>query len=63
MEFDNVLNRTFMNNPSSTNPQAAQTRVNPNDPNSQTTAGFGFVNTSTVAVQPRQGQLVAQFRF
>jgi hypothetical protein len=58
-EFTNVLNRTEVNNPSSTNPQAALTT----GANGQTTAGFGFINTTTTAVSSRQGQLVAQFRF
>ena len=57
-EFTNIFNRTEVNNPSSTNPQSAQTSTN-----GQTTAGFGFINTTTTAVAPRQGQLVAQFRF
>jgi hypothetical protein len=63
IEFTNVFNRTFMQNPTSTNPQAPQTRVNNNDPNSQTTAGFGFINNTTVASPPRQGQIVARFQF
>jgi hypothetical protein len=63
IEFTNVFNRTFFNNPTSTNPQAVQTRVNNADPNSQTTAGFGFINNTTVASPPRQGQIVARFQF
>ncbi len=59
MEFTNVLNRTEVNNPTSTNAQAAQTKTAAG----QTTAGFGFINNTTVAVNPRQGQAVAQFRF
>ncbi|HEY2014242.1 MAG TPA: TonB-dependent receptor [Bryobacteraceae bacterium] len=58
-EFTNVLNRTEVNNPSVTNPQTAQTR----SANGTTTAGFGFINNTTTAVAPRQGQIVAQFRF
>jgi hypothetical protein len=57
-EFTNLFNRTEVNNPSSINPQSAQVSTN-----GQTTAGFGFINTTTTAVAPRQGQLVAQFRF
>jgi hypothetical protein len=52
-----------VNNPSSSNPLQAQTRVNSN-PNSQTTAGFGYINTlGTTFAAPRQGQIVARFTF
>jgi hypothetical protein len=63
IEFTNVFNRTFMNNPTSTNPQAVQTRVSPNDPSSPTTGGFGYIDTSSVNLAPRQGQIVARFEF
>jgi hypothetical protein len=64
IEFTNLFNRTEMNDPSATNPQLAQTRVNNNDPHSQTTAGFGFINTiGTTFGAPRQGQIVARFQF
>ena len=63
IEFTNVFNRTFFNNPTSTNPQALQTRVNNNDPNSPTTAGFGFIDTTSVNLPPRQGQIVAKIEF
>ncbi|PWU05088.1 MAG: hypothetical protein C5B51_15510 [Terriglobia bacterium] len=63
IEFTNFLNRTYMNNPASTNPQASQTRVNNSDPNSKTTAGFGYIDTSSVPSLPRQGQIVARFQF
>ncbi len=62
-EFTNVFNRTEANNPTSTNALATQTRANKNDPNSATTAGFGFINTATVFSAPRSGQLVARFSF
>jgi hypothetical protein len=63
IEFTNVFNRTEVNNPSSSNPLQAQTRVNSN-PNSQTTAGFGYINTlGTTFAAPRQGQIVARFTF
>ncbi|HEX4275740.1 MAG TPA: TonB-dependent receptor [Bryobacteraceae bacterium] len=63
IEFTNIFNRTEVNNPSSSNPLQAQTRVNSN-PNSQTTAGFGYVNTlGTTFATPRQGQIVARFTF
>jgi hypothetical protein len=63
IEFTNVFNRAFANNPISTNPQMAQTRVNPNDPNSPTSGGFGFIDTTSVNQPPRQGQIVARFQF
>jgi len=62
-EFTNAFNRTQMNNPTSVNPAAVQTRVNSSDPNSRTTAGFGFINNTTVAAPSRQGQMVARFTF
>ena len=62
-ELTNVFNRTFMQNPTATNPAAPQTRTNNADPNSQTTAGFGFINNTTVASAPRQGQIVGRFTF
>ncbi len=58
-EFTNVFNRTYMNNPASTNPQAAQTRTS----TGQTASGFGFIDTTSVPSLPRQGQLVARFQF
>jgi hypothetical protein len=59
IEFTNIFNRTFFNNPASTNPQTPQQR----NTAGQTTSGFGFIDTTSVFSQPRQGQLVAQFRF
>jgi hypothetical protein len=58
-EFTNVLNRTEMNNPTSTNVLATQTR----NAAGQTTAGFGWINTSSVFSQPRQGDIIARIRF
>jgi hypothetical protein len=58
-EFTNIFNRTQPNNPTSNNALATQTR----NTLGQTTAGFGYVNTATVAGSPRQGQLVARFQF
>src|SRR5262245_2458720 len=63
MEFTNVLNRTFANNPVATNPGGPQTRVNNNDPNSPTTGGYGYIDTTSVNLAPRQGQIVARFEF
>jgi hypothetical protein len=57
-EFTNILNRTEVNNPTSTNALATQTTRN-----GQATAGFGWINTGSVFAQPRQGTIVARFRF
>jgi hypothetical protein len=58
-EFTNIFNRTEMANPTSTNILATQTH----NAAGQNTAGFGWINTSSVAFQPRQGDLIARFRF
>jgi hypothetical protein len=58
-EFSNAFNRTEMNNPTSSNVLATQTKNNAG----QTTAGFGFTNVSSVALPSRQGTIVARFRF
>jgi hypothetical protein len=57
-EFTNIFNRTFMNNPTSTNPQAVQTTSN-----GATTGGFGYIDTTSVYLPPRQGQIVARVEF
>jgi hypothetical protein len=57
-EFTNIFNRAEINNPSASNALATQTKSG-----SQTTAGFGYINTGTVFSPPRQGQLVARFQF
>lgn len=59
IEFTNIFNRTFINNPTSTNPQTPQVRNSAG----QTASGFGFIDTTSVFAAPRQGQLVAQFHF
>ena len=58
-EFSNIFNRTEMGNPSSTNILSTQTR----NAAGQTTAGYGFINTTSVALPPRQGTIVARIRF
>jgi hypothetical protein len=72
LEFTNVFNRAYINDPTSTNPAAPQNRLGGStDPNAQTTAGFGFINNAVLnqgtfasgGGQPRQGQLVARFQF
>ena len=57
-EFTNIFNRTEMNSPLSTNALATQTTKN-----GVATGGFGWINTSSVFAQPRQGTIVARFRF
>jgi hypothetical protein len=58
-EFVNAFNRTEMNSPTSTNAAATQTRNSVG----QATAGFGWINTTSVAAPPRAGSLVARFQF
>jgi len=61
-EFTNIFNRTVLNSPTSTNALATQTRRVATDPNSATTAGFGYINNANTTGQ-RQGQLVGRFTF
>lgn len=58
-EFFNVFNRTYLNQPVSTNAQQTPTR------NQQGLAngGFGFVSPGGVLFPQRNGQLVARFQF
>ena len=58
-EFFNVFNRTEMNTPSSGN--AKQTAVF--NPQGVPTAGFGYINATSLAFAPRSGQLIARLRF
>ncbi len=57
-DFTNIFNRTEVNNPTSTNALASQTKTG-----NQTTAGFGYINNATVFSPPRAGTLVARFTF
>jgi hypothetical protein len=57
-EFTNIFNRTQVVSPLSTNALATQTTKN-----GQATGGFGWINTSSVFAQPRQGTIVARIRF
>jgi hypothetical protein len=69
MEFTNVFNRSFWNNPSNSNFQATQTRL----PNGNTASGFGYINAvttvaganvvNTTIIAPRAGVLVARLTF
>jgi hypothetical protein len=61
-EFTDAFNRTVFPAPTSTNALAPQTRVSNSDPSSKATGGFGWINTAGAGT-PRQGQLVARFRF
>src|SRR5262249_20392394 len=73
MEFQNIFNRVYLNNPRTTtgvSPQTAPVCKLPNgangacsQPGLQLVSGFGSIDTSTVPYQPRTGQLVAQFQF
>jgi hypothetical protein len=63
VEFSNFLNRTYYNNPTSTNPAVPVTRA----PNGALTGGFGYISTvfssTTQLAQPRNGTIVARFSF
>jgi len=69
MEFTNIFNRSFWGDPSGTaltNAKLQQVYL----PNGNTSTGFGRVNTTTPSafnsaynLQPRQGVLVARFKF
>ncbi len=58
-EFNNVFNRTYMNDPTSTNAQATQSR----NAAGMTVSGFGYINTGTTQSAPRFGQIIARFTF
>ena len=58
-EFFNVFNRIYLNQPTSTNALATQTRNNLGQP----TSGFGYINSGSTLMQPRNGQIVARFQF
>ncbi len=69
-EFTNILNRTYLNDPSLSNPQRAPVCTQPSgkngscsQPGLQIVSGFGAINTTTVRYPPRSGQIVAQFTF
>ena len=59
-EFTNIFNRTEMGNPTSVNAKATQTTQ---AATGKPTAGFGYINSSSVAGQPRAGTIVARFQF
>jgi len=70
VEFVNIFNRTYLNNPTLTGPQTAPVCVEPNgtngacsQPGLQTVSGFGTINTTTTLYPPRVGQIIARFQF
>jgi hypothetical protein len=73
VEFQNIFNRTYLNNPTISgtgiSPQTAPVCKLPSGANGtcsageQIVSGFGSISTSSVPYQPRSGQLVAQFVF
>src|SRR5207244_12167806 len=61
MDFVNIFNRTFLNNPTVTGFSNPQTQVN-----GLNTGGFAYINLATSgnqAGQPRNGTFVARFTF
>ncbi len=74
VEFVNVFNRTYLNNPTLSgtgiSPQTAPVCQLPNgtngacsQPGLQTVSGFGTINNSTTLYPPRVGQIIARFIF
>jgi hypothetical protein len=57
-DFQNLLNRLVIGNPTSTNAKATQVRSN----SGETTSGFGDINTNA-GTSPRTGILVARIQF
>ena len=62
MEFSNVFNRAYLNNPDSTNAKLTQTT---NTATGQTISGFGRINAAVAFSNflPRTGTFVARFNF
>jgi hypothetical protein len=63
MDFTNVFNRTYLNNPSASNPFLPQTK---NPVTGLNSGGFGYIPlafTSNQFGQPRQGMIVARVSF
>jgi hypothetical protein len=63
VEFSNFLNRTYLNNPTASNPLVPVTH----NPQGLLTGGFGYTSTAfsstTQLAQPRNGVIVARFSF
>jgi hypothetical protein len=70
-EFINIFNRTVLPAPSATTPLTPATcfasgTTGPTgacQPGATVASGFGFIQTSNIPGTPRQGQIVARFRF
>ncbi len=58
IEAFNPFNRTEMNDPVATNALAPETTSN-----GVVTGGFGYINPGSLYSKPRQGQILARFRF
>ncbi len=59
-EFFNIFNRTYLSNPNvTTSPTVSQARNSAGVP----TSGWGYINSTTLYSQPRNGQIVARFTF
>ena len=58
-EFVNMFNRTYLANPSLTVPTQPQARNAAGLP----TSGWGYINSTSLYSQPRNGQVVARFTF
>lgn len=58
-EFFNIFNRTYLANPSLTAPTSPQSRNAAGVP----TSGWGYINSTSLYAQPRNGQIVARFTF
>jgi hypothetical protein len=67
IEFGNIFNRAYVNDPTSTNAKATQTFLT----SGNTGAGFGYINATSknlssvapVSLSPRYGTLVGRFTF
>jgi Carboxypeptidase regulatory-like domain len=62
-EFSNIFNRTYLNNPTATNPTTPQTKNGQTGLNS---GGFGYINLATTGTQfgqPRAGTIVIRLQF
>ncbi len=70
-EFFNILNRMEINNPSAGSPQGTRSCTNGTIASGSNTcnagglspSGFGSISYTSLAAQPRNGQLVARFTF
>jgi hypothetical protein len=65
MELHNVLNRTYLNNPTATTFTGPQTFVTNAATGIQTPSanGFGYINPGSTQSSPRNGVMVGRFTF